>query len=184
MNTERVFIMFSKTGEELLLYKKNRYTYINLLSVNNDIYPIDDIDSKIVIPYNKAIKSFKYLSNKEIVKKYVNDRYKMMDTTKLKLGTIYEANNIEKVEIGYKGDYKYNYDSKKIYDTLLIENNNKYIDILYNKKYYSENDKKLKYNIVKNNKFVSLKQDALDFMEKYTKKKDVMEFVYKLRKTN
>ncbi|MBQ7140394.1 MAG: hypothetical protein IJO32_02700 [Bacilli bacterium] len=181
MNTEKVFIAFSKTGEELLLYKKNRYTYINLLSVNNDIYPIDNIDSKIVIPYKKAIKSFKYLSKQKILDKYTSDRYKLIDPKNIKLGTICEAYNIKKVNVGYKCNYKYDYDSRIISNTLLLKKNNKYINVLNNKKYYAEDDKNIKYIIDKNNKFVSIKEDNLFSTNEYVQKKDVMELVYKIR---
>ena len=53
LNTERVFIGYSKDGNELLLYRKDINMYVDLLSRNNDVYPIENLNTSVIIPYRK-----------------------------------------------------------------------------------------------------------------------------------
>ena len=92
MDTERAFIGFNTNGKEILVYKKDDDTYINLLSKDNSVYPTDDIEA--LIPYSKAMRTFKYKTRKGIVRKYVLDRNKTFNKSKIKIGYICSITNL------------------------------------------------------------------------------------------
>lgn len=86
MNTEKVFTAFSKDGEEILLYRKEDGTFIDLNSKNNDIYPRENIDLKSLVNINKSIDLKKHMLVSSIKRKYMRDRSELLETKKILFG--------------------------------------------------------------------------------------------------
>ena len=83
MNTEKVFRAFNKEDKEILLYRKDSDTYIDLMSKNNEIYPKDNIDLSSLLLLSKTVKLLKYMPEELIKKIYTKDREKLIDTKKV-----------------------------------------------------------------------------------------------------
>ncbi|MBQ3021024.1 MAG: hypothetical protein IJD92_02215 [Bacilli bacterium] len=86
MNTERVFTAFNKEGKEILLYVKDKDTYIDLLSNNNEIYNKDNIDLTSLKPISNSLDLRKYMLRYSIKNKYKKDREKLIETNNYLLG--------------------------------------------------------------------------------------------------
>ena len=124
MNTEKVFTAFNKEGKEILLYRKDNNTYINLLSGNNDIYPKENIDIETLLPLNKSMYIFKNTLKDRVVKMYLKDRSKIIDTDNIIIGEKVTITNFDRkaVESGwyfyniplYNYEYKWDLTKKEL----------------------------------------------------------------------
>lgn len=188
MNTEKTFIGFNKSGREILLYRKEDNTYINLLSKDNSVYPIKDIDLSSLVPYSIVMRTFKYKTRKGIVRKYVLDRNKTFNKSKIKMGYICSITNLN-VYIDAFLDEEFVWDGKIIRPSVFIEKRKKYKDIIDNKKYYVKG--KIKFSKIKEgNLYVSPIRiifkllPIIDNLGQYPTKKEVVELSYALKKNN
>jgi len=94
MNTEKVFTAFSKKGEEILLYRKDNDTYIDLNSDNNEAYNKDDIDLTTLTSASKSLSLRRHMLESSIKRKYKKDREKIVYTENILLGTEYIVKNL------------------------------------------------------------------------------------------
>jgi len=153
MNTEKVFTAFSKKGEEILLYRKDNDTYIDLNSDNNEAYNKDDIDLTTLTSASKSLSLRRHMLESSIKRKYKKDREKIVYTENILLGTEYIVKNLNvtKTDSGYRlygipcYDYHYDFINEKsgnlsLFEFKRKEEINDYIfDIyinLFNKKEY------------------------------------------------
>ena len=132
MNTNNIFICYSKTGEELLLYRENRSIFHNLLSNNNMIYPIENIDFSTIIFASNSLRLKNYMTLETIKNKYLKGREKMVKTENYIAGCIAEVKNLQEEYIEY--DFfdlrkKYKWESIPKYNSLFIAVNSFFIEI-------------------------------------------------------
>lgn len=174
MNTEKTFIGFNKNGKEILIYKKDENTYINLLSKDNSEYPVDDIDLVSLKPYSKVMKTFKHKTQKGIVKKYEHDRFKILDTGKIKIGYICSISDVKSLN---------NYLINKLYKTLFIEHFLRYEDLYDGSRYFTKINTATK----DGNLCAEVKDSNILFAtqhcagNRYITKKKVIEIAHKMR---
>jgi len=103
MNTDRVFTAFDKDGNELLLYRKDSETYIDLTSDNNEIVPKDKIDLETLVFARNSIKLHKHMLASTIKRKYKKDRDILIPTEIIIWGMEKTIHNIEEtpIDIGH-----------------------------------------------------------------------------------
>lgn len=114
MNTEKVFTAFDSESKEILLYRENSDTYIDLNK--KEIVKKDDLDLESLRFISETIKILKYMPESLITKLYNYDRYRLINTKNILVGLkekIIELKEI-KTESGwyfYNGPlYNYHYD--------------------------------------------------------------------------
>lgn len=202
MNTDKVFIAYTKDGKELFLYKKDKNTFINLLSENEEIIPIEEIDlSFLSLAYN-LLDLKKHMLKYFIKRKYIKDREQELNTKdylislkvrvtnyrtwctgtnmfNLKKHHYWELNHI-KYDI-------YNYIDKEevSFDTVVNVYKN-----LNNEKFYgykNDNEPEKMYHIpnFENGKeYIIIEENLYNATNRaYLDKKTINEVAYKLRKT-
>lgn len=115
MNTEKIFITYDKNGNERLIYKKDENIYIDLLSKNNKIINLNDINIDTCIPYNIALKNKRKISRFNVIKLYKKDRNQQIDLQSIYLAFTYR---VIKCEIKYYGNNYWNHGVEKNYSAL------------------------------------------------------------------
>jgi len=121
MNIEKVFTAFNKDGKEILIYRKDNDTYINLNSDNNEIIPKQNINLETLRYLSESLRLFKYMPKKLLKKLYNYDREKLLITKEILLGVKGTINNLKetKTESGWYYynvpiyDYHYNWKLNK-----------------------------------------------------------------------
>lgn len=148
MDTNNIFICYSKTGEELLLYRENRTTFHNLLSNNNMIYPIKNIDFSTIVFASSFLRLKNYMTLETIKNKYLKDRAKMVRTQNYIVGCITEIKNLQERYIGSAFDLRrhYRWESNPKYHSLFIPT----ISVFQRDKSY-----KIYRNVLNNQKYIS-----------------------------
>lgn len=153
MNTDRVFTAFDKEGKELLLYRKDNDTYIDLNSEENEIFEKDNIDLVTLIPAKKSINLHKHMLASSIKRKYKKDRETLVETKEILFGIEHTIENLKETKdfIGiFRGglpiyDRHYSWENNEIVDLNLYKfkrvveiNGYEYTiyDNLYDKKEY------------------------------------------------
>ncbi|MBQ3021025.1 MAG: hypothetical protein IJD92_02220 [Bacilli bacterium] len=206
MNTERVFTAFNKEGKEILLYRKDRDTYIDLNSENNSVYPKEDIDLETIIHASKSLNLFKHMLKSSITRKYKKDREKLIETKNVLFGLRQNIINLKttKIDSGwrfyniplYNTHYKWDTSGKvmglyiysksitfdKDYNFKLYKNlydHNTYFGFFNEPKDISSNP-----NFGENMKYVMLSENTLEskIKETYLEKKLVYEYANQTRK--
>lgn len=144
MNTNNIFICYSKTGNELLLYKDSN-KYIDLLK--KSIYPIENIDFSTMIFASNSLRLRKNMSNDGIKNKYLKDREKMVETQRFIVGCVTEVTNLEETYTGSVFDLcrHYAWESVPKYNSLFVSS----ISIFQRDKSY-----KIYKNILNNKKYI------------------------------
>lgn len=139
MNTGKVFTAFSIDNNELLLYRKDNNTFVDLLSKQNDVYPVHNIDLSTLMPASKSLRLRRNMLPSTVRKRYIRDREQLLCTLEIKLGDI---NKFKKAKFKYSGDNFWNmgvyckWDVDFQYTSLFLQIKNpydvrcKYIDIL------------------------------------------------------
>jgi len=184
MNTEKTFIGFNKDGKGILVYRKDDNTYINLLSKDNSVYPICDIDLISLIPYSKLIKAFKYKSKNSIIRKYNKNIEKRINRNKIKLGKICSISNL-KVEINQNLDVSYIWDGVVLRQDFFIKKGKKYKCIRTNQNYYING--KIPFRKLKNGNLYVKPAEVIgptlvkDYFKEYPTKKEIIEVSYSLK---
>lgn len=97
MDTEKVFRAFNKDGKEIVLYRKDKDTYIDLNS--NNIYPKENIDLKTLLLLSKTLYLCRHMTELSIRKKYKKDREKLIETKKVLIGMKVKITELQKEEI-------------------------------------------------------------------------------------
>ena len=132
------------------------------------------------MPYNKVMKTFKHKREKSIVKKYKLDRIKMLDTSKLKIGSVCTIFNLKCRGMGYK------FDTRGLFETLFLEGRIKDEDIIDSSKYFSVDhfcgiisNGSLCTKIESSHKLIS--SDLPSEKNRYIEKKKAIKLAYKLK---
>jgi len=113
MNTEKVFTAFNKEGEEILLFRKDNDTYIDLNSDNNEIYNKDDIDFSTLIHAKRSLNLKRHMLMSSIKRKYNKDRSKLVYTKDILFGVERTIKNIEETTVHTPLEiiYRYNWEN-------------------------------------------------------------------------
>ena len=115
MNTEKVFTAFSKEGEEILLFRKDNDTYIDLNSDSNEIYDKEQIDLKTLVHASRSLNLRRHMIASTIKRKYKKDREKLIETKNILFGIVYTIRNLKetKTDSGWRiyniPQYNYHY---------------------------------------------------------------------------
>ena len=199
MNTDKVFIAFSKEGKELLLFRKDNSSFIDLIMEVE--YPKDKIDLTSLSPIHNSIDLRKYMLKSSIKNKYKKDREKLLSTKNYLIGLKVVVANYENWYSG-RGIYNLvkhyrwevapsNYDmfrfvdkTKIHYDTTLDIYKDFNNEELLGFKENEEPEKLYHMPDFKNGKeYVIIKDDLFGLtQEGYLDKKTINEMGYKLRK--
>lgn len=86
MDTEKVFTAFTKEGQEILIFRKDNDTYIDLNSDNKKIIEKDLIDLQTLVHAKKSINLKKHVLASTIKRKYKKDREKLLETKNILIG--------------------------------------------------------------------------------------------------
>jgi len=121
MNTEKVFTAFNKEGKEILLYRKDRDTYIDLLSDKNEIYNKDNIELNTLVNANKSLNLKKHMLAAIIKRRYNKDRSKVINTKNILFGQELTITDLKetKIDSGWRRrgriiyDYKYDWKNEE-----------------------------------------------------------------------
>ena len=122
MNTKKVYTAFNKDGKEILLYRKDANTFIDLLGDDLIKYPKENIDLETLLPINKSLYVFNNMLTNSIKRKYLKDRSKIIDTESIIVGTKGTICKFNKVatDTNYRFyniplfDYKYSWDLERL----------------------------------------------------------------------
>ena len=99
MNTDKVFTAFDKEGNELLLYRKDNDTYIDLNSDNNEIIEKDKIDLETLALARKSVDLHKHMLASSIKRKYKKDRSELVNTKEILFGIECTIENLKETKI-------------------------------------------------------------------------------------
>ena len=110
MNTSKVFTGFDNDDNELLIYRENNDSYIDL--INKERLNQNDFDLETLRFLRDTIKVFGYLPENFIRKVYLNDRKKLVQTDKYLLGIKGEICDLEET----KSESGFYYYGVPIYD--------------------------------------------------------------------
>ena len=143
MNTEKVFITYNENGNEILIYKKDKNNYIDLLNVGKNY---TNIDTTLLIPFS-TIKDKKHVL-KFMLKKYYNaSREELLDLNNIYIGKLSRISGVKNeiqteildshYLIGGNREYfmrpaiKYEFEKQVINDNILLYKLDKYfVDVI------------------------------------------------------
>lgn len=203
MNTDKVFIAYSKEGEELFLYKKDKNNFINLLSENEEVIPIDEIDLSSMTLASNLLDLKKHMLKYSIKRKYIKDREQELSTKDYLIGLKVGVTNYRTWctgtnmfnlikhhhwELNHIKYDIYNYvDNEEVsFDTVVSVYKNLNNENFYG--YKSDNEPQKMYHIpgFENGKEYVIIEDSLfnAIKEAFLDKKTVSEMAYSLRKKN
>ena len=94
MNTEKIFIGYSNNYDELLLYRKDNNTYIDLLSDKNSIYPIENIDLSTLVLASNSLDLSKYMLQISIKRRYKKNREQLLESNQIILGDLMRVSDL------------------------------------------------------------------------------------------
>lgn len=185
MNTERAFIGFNTDGKEILVYKRDDGTYIDLLSKEQKIYPTSCINLATLMPYNKVMKTFKHKTRRSTIKKYKLNRSKMLDIKDIKIGSVCSI-----YDVAFHTLCPSTFNTQKLYPTLFIKHFSKYEDIIDGNKYILSSklanvgyigmtDGDFCTEIDSRNNLIT--SNLIESNNRYIEKKKTIELAYKLR---
>jgi len=182
MNTEKVFIGFNTSGKEILVYKKDDGTYINLLSKDKRVEPTINIQLPSLMPYNKVMKTFKHKREKSVVKKYKLNRSKMLDIKDIKIGSVCSMYNTVSHPLS-----RDTFENHRMFKTLFIEHFIRYEDIIDGNRYHPSSTIANRH-IYNGNLYAEIDSDnnlitsnLIESNNRYIEKKKAIELAYKLR---
>ena len=200
-NTEKVFTAINKDGKEILIFRKDRDTYINLNSETNEIIPKENIDLTSLSLISNSIDLRKYMLKYCIKRKYKKDREKLIETKKNLIGLKVVVDNYQNWYTGsgifnkvkhhrweeIPKDYDlYAFVNKKeiSYNTMLDVYNNLNKEEFLGFSKNDEPEQLYKMPNFKNGKqYIITENNLFDLTkESYLSKKTINEIGYKLRK--
>lgn len=116
MNTDKVFTGFNNENKEILVYRENNESYIDLIKKQK----INKENIETLKYLKETIKVLKYMPESLIIKLYNHDRNKLMDTKNILVGLKATITNLKeiKTESGWYfygiplHNYSYKWDKK------------------------------------------------------------------------